>query len=57
MSYYYPFYRSPYAFYPPYYPGNYYNSNIIGSAVANQNQTQIGTGNVGTQIANPISIW
>ena len=62
MSYYYPYYRSPYAFYPGYgsgyYPGgNYYTSNTIGSAVANQNQTQIGTGNVGTQIATPTTIW
>lgn len=60
-NYYYPYYRSPYNFiYPGYYPGgygNYYGSNVIGSAVANQNLAQVGgLGNIGVQTANPIVI-
>jgi hypothetical protein len=57
-GYYYPGYLNPYAVYPAYpYYGNYYGSNIIGSAVANQNQTQVGAGNIGSQIATPTNIW
>jgi len=65
-SYIYPFYRSPYTFMPspwatPYGYGNYGNyssSNIIGSAVANQNMNTIGIGAIGgTQIATPTVVW
>ncbi len=62
-SYIYPFYRSPYTFMPtpwgvPYSYGNYSSSNIIGSAVANQNMNTIGIGAIGgTQIATPTVVW
>jgi hypothetical protein len=65
-GYVYPFYRSPYTFMPspwsvPYGYGNYGNyssSNIIGSAVANQNMNTIGIGAIGgTQIATPTVVW
>jgi hypothetical protein len=62
-SYLYPFYRSPYTFMPspwaaPYGYGNYSSSNIIGSAVANQNMNTIGIGAIGgTQIATPTVVW
>lgn len=67
LGYTYPLYRSPYMMAYPY-PvwgtpygygnyGNYSSSNIIGSAVANQNMNTIGIGAIGgTQIANPIVI-
>ena len=62
-SYMYPWYRSSY-FLPYSYPvwpygtgGNYYGSNTIGSAVANQSMNTIGTGAIGgTQIATPTVI-
>ena len=62
-GYLYPFYRSPYTFIPspwatPYGYGNYTSSNIIGSAVANQNMNTIGIGAIGgTQIATPTVVW
>lgn len=67
-SYLYPFYRSwpSYGYgYPGYgYPGYGYGgyggnvSNIIGSAVANQTMTTIGTGTIGgIQTATPTVIW
>jgi hypothetical protein len=63
-GYYYPFYRSfqPYPAYPawgiPYGYGNYSSSNIIGSAIANQNMNTIGAGAIGgTQIATPTVVW
>ncbi len=38
--------------------GNYSSSNIIGSAVANQNMNTIGIGAIGgTQIATPTVVW
>lgn len=66
-NYLYPNYRSSY-FMPYPYPiwgmpygygyGNYSSSNIIGSAVANQNMNTIGIGAIGgTQIATPTVIW
>lgn len=69
-SYLYPFYRSPFIGgygYP--YPswqyagygniGGYYGgNNIIGSAIANQNQNVIGAGAIGgIQTATPTVIW
>lgn len=60
-SYYYPYYRSfnpyqPWGF--PGYGGNNYSSNIIGSAIANQNMNTIGAGAIGgNQIATPTVIW
>lgn len=67
LGYTYPFYRSPYMAYTYPYPiwgnpygygyGNYSSSNIIGSAVANQNMNTIGIGAIGgTQIATPVVI-
>jgi len=70
-SYMYPFYRSPliggygypgigpgYGGYPGYGYGGYGGSNIIGSAIANQNMNVIGTGAIGgTQTATPTVIW
>lgn len=64
-NYYYPYYRSPYyAMYPGYgpgygfgIPGNYYSSNVIGSAIANQNMNTIGAGAIGgIQVATPTVI-
>lgn len=56
-GYYYPFYRS----FPPVwgFPGyNNFSSNIIGSAIANQNMNVIGTGAIGgIQTASPTVIW
>lgn len=62
-SYMYPWYRSSY-FLPYSYPvwpygtgGNYYGSNVIGSAVANQSSNQIGgIGNFSSQVATPTVI-
>ena len=70
-SYMYPYYRS--SFYNNYgygypgigpgygwgYPGSYYGgTNVIGSAIANQNMNVIGTGAIGgTQTATPTVIW
>lgn len=59
-SYYYPFYRS--FAYPAPYPWTPYNvnygSNIVGSAIANQNMNTIGAGAIGgTQIATPTVVW
>jgi hypothetical protein len=61
-SYYYPYYRSfgspmPYPYpWPPY--GVNYGSNIVGSAIANQNMNTIGAGAIGgTQIATPTVVW
>jgi hypothetical protein len=63
-GYLYPFYRSPYIGgygygYNPYnYGGSYYNNNVIGSAIANQNMNTIGAGAIGgTQIATPTVVW
>lgn len=71
-GYLYPFYRSPfigglgYGYGYPGYPGypgygGYYNANvgnIIGSAVANQTMTTIGTGAIGgIQTATPTVVW
>jgi hypothetical protein len=73
-GYLYPFYRSPFINnygpgYNPYYGGDgsynpynyshsYYNSNVIGSAIANQTMNTIGAEAIGdTQIANPTVIW
>ena len=52
MPYPYPFWGMPYGY------GNYSSSNIIGSAVANQNMNTIGIGAIGgTQIATPTVVW
>lgn len=65
-GYLYPFYRSPYIGgygyggygYPYNYGGSYYNNNVIGSAIANQNMNTIGAGAIGgTQIATPTVVW
>lgn len=64
-NYIYPYYRSPYTYIPSpwinpygYGYGNYSSTNIIGSAVANQNMNTIGIGAIGgTQIATPTVIW
>jgi hypothetical protein len=60
-SYYYPFYRSFNPYQPwgyPVYGSNNYSSNIVGSAIANQNMNTIGAGAIGgTQIATPTVIW
>ena len=54
MPYPYPIWGTPYG----YGYGNYSSSNIIGSAVANQNMNTIGIGAIGgTQIATPTVIW
>jgi hypothetical protein len=63
-NYYYPYYRSfsPYA-YPtwgyPGYPGyGGYSSNIVGSAIANQNMVTVGAGAIGgIQTATPTVVW
>jgi hypothetical protein len=55
-SFYYPFYRSPWAYSYPVWQGGYYN-NTIGSAIANQSSNQIGgIGNFSSQVANPVVI-
>lgn len=66
-SFYYPSYRRwgypgrsfPWGWGAPYgYGSTYYNSNIIGSAIANQNMNIVGgAGVVANQYANPIAIW
>jgi hypothetical protein len=63
-GYLYPFYRSPYYGnyggygYPYNYGGSYYNNNVIGSAIANQNMNTIGAGAIGgIQIATPTVVW
>lgn len=69
-NYMYPFYRSPYfGGYGYVYPGlgyggyggygySYGGTNVIGSAIANQNMNVIGTGAIGgTQTATPTVIW
>lgn len=72
-SYMYPFYRSPfggsygypgvgpgfgYSGYPGYGYGGYGGSNVIGSAIANQNMNVIGAGAIGgIQTATPTVIW
>ena len=57
-GFYYPGYLNPYAVYPAYpFYGNYYGSNIIGSAVANQNMVNTGTAVGVSQVANPTNIW
>jgi hypothetical protein len=59
-NYYYPFYRSFNPFQPWGYPGYNvnYGSNIIGSAIADQNMNVIGAGAIGgNQIATPTVIW
>lgn len=70
-GYMYPYYRSPYFGgygYPSYswgysgysgYPGySYGGTNIIGSAIANQNMNVIGSGAIGgSQFATPTVIW
>lgn len=59
-NFYYPFYRSfrPYP-YPIWgYPGYGYSSNIVGSAIANQNMVTVGAGAIGgIQTATPTVIW
>lgn len=64
-GYYYPYYRSfvnsyyqPVGF-PGYgYNSNNYSSNIIGSAVVDQNMNVIGAGAVGgNQVATPTVVW
>jgi hypothetical protein len=73
LNYMYPFYRSPfsggygYGGYPGIGPGysyggypgySYGGTNIIGSAIANQNMNVIGTGAIGgIQTATPTVIW
>lgn len=66
-SFYYPSYRRwgypgmafPWGMGTPYgYGSNYYSSNIIGSAIATQNQNIIGgTGVFANQYATPVSVW
>ena len=47
-----------YGGYPGYGYGGYGGSNIIGSAIANQNMNVIGAGAIGgTQTATPTVIW
>jgi hypothetical protein len=54
MPYPYPFWGMPYGNFN----SNYSSSNIIGSAVANQNMNTIGIGAIGgTQIATPTVVW
>jgi hypothetical protein len=54
MPYPYPFWNMPYGNFN----SNYNTSNIIGSAVANQNMNTIGIGAIGgTQIATPTVVW
>jgi len=64
FGYAYPFYRSPYMFGGyPYGYGGYggypygYSSNIIGSAISNQNLVNTGTAVGVNQISTPTVIW
>ena len=62
-GYYYPMYRSfnpgwGYPSYGFYGYGNNFGTNVVGSAIANQNMNVIGTGAIGgIQTASPTVVW